>query len=554
MSTLQKLASNLLSFDPETTKGVPFVAPEIDTDEQIVRKAFYYLTEEAKDDDENELALAKDFPEFSSFGFKAFIKQAHERLQVEWDAASTSEKQIFDNAIQATDEVIKVKAAVDKLWLDNWCLRNNKKLVTDPFQIAFYARKLKAVEEAEKRAEDALLQLEDDSLPEFPRLSGSLSDLADALYPDIPYGFKMMAAVTHFGLIRSGRDELEGCSSLQPRFYVCFIADAGHGKTAAINEVRTCMLPLKPRMMEVPSSIDSGPALVDQFAALDAMRPPLADVNADKAARVLLDPDEMSDLFEKSKVSAQSRNTLGKEFLKLFEANRTGNRIRKSSWQGENAHLAVLGGATPEGYKAMWTGTGGAASGLQSRFVLVTSDAKVPSRAQQQPSDQEALAAAVLRIGKQIALPGQTIRFDEDARSIFAEWSDSLGGKPSHTRVGDFASRLLIVLAVTNDVAVVNRDLVAQAIQFGNYVISVREKFDVADSYSFTQNFENDIIAVFKRYSESLSQNDVRRLVRPERKPGGMGPFNQAWVNLVKSGMLVQDGQTAKGKHKYRLV
>ena len=80
--------------------------------------------------------------------------------------------------------------------------------------------------------------------------------------------------------------------------------------------------------------------------------------------RVLLDVDEMTDLFEKSKVTAQSKNSLSNEVLKLYEGNRTGNNTRKhGNIQLTDAHLAILGGATPEGYERMWTGTGGGATG-----------------------------------------------------------------------------------------------------------------------------------------------------------------------------------------------
>ena len=57
--------------------------------------------------------------------------------------------------------------------------------------------------------EDVVPRIEEQELPAFPRLSGLLSELSEAICPDIPYEFKIMAAITHWGLIRSGVDTLE---------------------------------------------------------------------------------------------------------------------------------------------------------------------------------------------------------------------------------------------------------------------------------------------------------------------------------------------------------
>ena len=101
----------------------------------------------------------------------------------------------------------------------------------------------------------------DEPLPEFPTLGGSIAEFADALCPDVPREFKIMSAVTRVGLAISGKVQLEAELHLQPRFYTCFIAEPGRGKTAAIKETRV----INSGYREVPS-IDSAPALVDAFA------------------------------------------------------------------------------------------------------------------------------------------------------------------------------------------------------------------------------------------------------------------------------------------------
>ncbi|MGA8023916.1 MAG: bifunctional DNA primase/polymerase [Candidatus Acidiferrales bacterium] len=152
-------------------------------------------------------------------------------------------------------------------------------------------------------------EIVDEPIPEFPAITGSIQDLAEALCPDIPREFKIMAVVTRVGLAISGKVQLEGELHLQPRFYTCFIAEPGRGKTAAIKETRI----INTAFREVPS-VDSAPALVDAFAE-----------SSGSPRCILLSPDEAVDLFEKGKTSRDSRNSLFTELLKLYEDNVTGN-------------------------------------------------------------------------------------------------------------------------------------------------------------------------------------------------------------------------------------
>ena len=401
-----------------------------------------------------------------------------------------------------------------------------------------------AAEEAAAEAEAS----KEDLLPVFPRFTGALSELADALCPDIPYEFKVMAGVTFWGLIRSGYETFANEPHIQPRFYTCFIADPWRGKSAAINEVRNAMAQVSANFSAV-SSIDSGPALIDAFEEQTEK----TMVANSTGSRLLLDPDELKDLFEKSKTTTQGRNSLFTEFLKLFEGNRTGNRSRSNgNTQLEHAHLGILGCATTEGYPTMWTGTGGGSSGLQSRFTLIgTNSSKMP--AQQRPPNKDAVAAAIARLKKKTNRIAHFIRMTPEAAGMLDEWwSSTLRDKPSEARIPDLVKRLLLVLASTNGTDTVDQKLMEQGIAFGEYEIAAREKYNPADSYSWTQAFENQIVQVFRKHGMPKTQNVVRRYVRPDRKPGGFGPFIQAWKNLVMVGVLKPCGNTERST-KYQL-
>lgn len=402
----------------------------------------------------------------------------------------------------------------------------------------------------EQDEEDLDLVIEEEKLPPFPKFFGPLHDFAMCLCPDIPYEFKFMAAVTHFGVLRSGLDKLEDYPTLQPRFYTCFVAEPGRGKTAAINEVRIAFGSLTSQYSCV-SSIDSGPALVDEFserheAMLKSLNPPEG-----MASRVLLDPDEMKDLFEKSKITSTGRNTLFSELLKLYEGNRTGNRSRRAGKsQVENAHLAILGGATPEGYQTMWTGTSGGSTGLQSRFITIATDApRMPINARRScPEITKVIPLMLAELNK----PARDFKTHSDAECHLADWwSKTLRDKHSETRIGDMVKRMALVLAASHGSQIVSPEIMAVSIEFGDYLIACRERFNPADSSSWTQAFENLILTTARRFNKPLTERDFRRIIHPERKPGGLGPFIQAMKNCVTTESLKKIGETRKKQGLY---
>lgn len=60
-----------------------------------------------------------------------------------------------------------------------------------------------------------------------------------------------------------------------------------------------------------------------------------------------------------------------------------------------------------------------------------------------------------------------------------------------------------------------------------------------------TQAFENKIVAVHEGHG-AMTRDRCRKLVRPERSPGGFGEFLKAYSNLVHAGVLSVKGKTQR--------
>jgi Primase C terminal 1 (PriCT-1)/Bifunctional DNA primase/polymerase, N-terminal len=418
-----------------------------------------------------------------------------------------------------------------------------------------------------------------DPFPECPIFPGALTELARALFPSLPLEFKQWGIISRWGLMRSGIDTFGMEKHIQPRFYSVLVSPPNIGKTACINETRTAMevvqriigdligTSTKARVCTTPesvSSVDSGQyfsLLLDRLvkeakAAHDKFR------CTDLGGKAMLDPDELSDIFEKGRSTPGRASTMFIELLKLHSANRTGSGTKRDGkLSGEGAHLAILAGTTVRKYPMLWTGTGGGADGLVSRFIPITTN-NPPVPPVPLPSDSAKAEELYQRLAGLAQLPGQNVVLDDEAAKMLTHWWSSIDNtKESATRVLEVVKQLLIVLAVTNlttnhegNTVTVDSDLMSFATQFGDYIIAVRERLNPNDSWTFVQAMENAITSWAKKHTskaEPKTMNDCRRGIQPQRLPGGLGVFKQAWGNCVGTGVLKFRDKGHKGGGKY---
>ncbi len=400
--------------------------------------------------------------------------------------------------------------------------------------------------------------------PEFPEMSGALWNLAREMFPELPMSLKFMALVTNWGLVRSGLDIFAGQRNLQTRFYTCLITEPWRGKTAAMNEAHNYLLAIYPPVLLYADSVDSAPALVDDFEDLRKAHP-----SADRLL-ILLHADEMVELFEKAKTTAQSRNTLGSAYLNLFESNTVSNRARQANKgkriQIENAHFAILGGTTIEGYAQMWQKTGGGANGLMSRFIPIGTNAgMMPSTLRESTADAAKYLRQIIELSQK---PKQTVYLEGEADRILSDWwmpyRKANPPNPSVVRVLDIVKRMILVLAVTNpseddllgddNCIRVEPSLVRQACAFGDYIITMRDRLNPADSYSAVQSFENAIIGEFEKHpDETRTKPVIMSRLNVNRTPGGIGAFVKAWDNVIRhTDKVKQVGVSRKGEAVYQ--
>lgn len=411
------------------------------------------------------------------------------------------------------------------------------------------------------------------AFPTWPIFTGPLTDLAKALFPSVSLEFKQIGLIARWGLMRSGLDTLRFEPHLQPRFDIIMVSPPNRGKTAANNETRIATEKIVSMAKELlpagqpcvfgdvvnVASADSGPWLVEKLYDLsrEAKEKVSGGLTTDGTAKLMLDPDEMSDVFEKARSSNQKTSTLFTEIMKLSTGNRTGNGTRRTGYKPvDNAHFAMLGGTTVKKYETLWVGTGGGGDGLMSRVIPVTTNAsQVPPVPL--PTDSHAAYKAYERLAKLALMPGQEISFNPEAVRMLNDWWATVdGNKASATRVLEMVKELLLVLAPTNvpegytgTELTVGPELMAQAIDFGKSIIATRELLNPADSWSNVQLMENAVIDWMRKNASRKNpktRNECRRGVTPHKKPGGLGAFKLGWDNCVGVGVLKVRAKTQR--------
>jgi len=376
----------------------------------------------------------------------------------------------------------------------------------------------------------------EDTLEDFPRLTGPLGRLVEGITDDIPYEHKALAAVTYVGLALSGRTELAPPHNhLQPRFYACLVGPKGTLKSAAQKEVNRALEGLG--NVSVEHSINSGPALV---------------VALKENSRLLYAPDEMAGAFAKAKTGR-----MFDDFKTLYEDNKISNRVKNSPpTVATGCHFAMSGSCTRESFARMWLGTGGAGDGLQSRFVLSFSEKQRPHTQIKKPNNDALVALAVEELQHALASVPRRIELPEQEGAF----TKGLAGTGEHinldySRVVDMGRRFALVLAACNGKTQIDDETMSLGRAFISYQIAAYRPLLPPDAINLVEGFEKRILLFFAKH-QPASYRDLRNNIRPENSPGGFGPFKAAFNNLAtgQAPKLVPTGETNRvGTVRYRI-
>ena len=121
---------------------------------------------------------------------------------------------------------------------------------------------------------------------------------------------------------------------------------------------------------------------------------------------------------------------------------------------------------------------------------------------------------------------------DDEAMELYTAWWTSKGqDKSSETRVDGIVKKVAIVLARTNDMEKYQRRTDAAGVDFGDFVIACRDKYNPLDASTWIQVFENLIISVHQIHG-SMTSNQCRKAVPPRTAAWGYRTVSSGIQNL----------------------
>ena len=262
-------------------------------------------------------------------------------------------------------------------------------------------------------------------------------------------------------------------------------------------------------------------------------------------------PDELHSFTKKIAIENSS---LGQKCLELYEGNHISHRVKDNVEECDNAHLAIITSTTPKGFEDAWVGTDADEGGLLSRFVIEHAEA-VPDKRFHFPNPEDSTVEPIIeRIKDQLdSLPIALGMEPAAAQKLQAWWNDR-EEKKHDTRLDGFVKRIAMLLAFTSDQDKIDCPIVEAAITLAERQSSLRAEFFPADAKNTIERFEQKIRdALLKK--QSLSLRDLLKATNAHRPgSGGVGNFNRALQELMRSGTVTAMAKNQKGKQLYGLA
>jgi hypothetical protein len=416
---------------------------------------------------------------------------------------------------------------------------------------------LVAKEESRRRHKDILRRAGDYAVP-FPRaaMRGSLAALADLLVgqTEVPREFAFLSAITAVGLILAPKLKIaDDGIGVNCNIYSVLLASTGGKKSTGMHKViRTLedagFLTQDPHNFAdafVHDSVGSGEGLLKLFSQNRKVQ---GQPTTFERSRVLLAVDEFQEVLSKCRIESSSLTT---KFTSLFDYTRAGNATKDDQTSLDHAHLGIIGCCTTDTWDETWAQGSERNVGLLNRLFLVSSLPREKVFSPPAPNPQEVVRLKQ-RISAQLSPILNYVRPTElpitpEAMLQFEAFYHGLPSEEEEaTRLETIVKKLAMVLAVTNDKAVIDESVANMAILLGKYQFEVRKKLSPSRAQTASAQCENKLRAFLEGHSgewftvaKLLDRTRLQRVL-------GSGMHLQALENLHRAGLIERDIKTGK--------
>lgn len=336
---------------------------------------------------------------------------------------------------------------------------------------------------------------------------------------EAPNHFFYMAFLTCLGSVIADRATLASEIAPQPRLYLLILGQsADDRKSTAIDKT----------VRFFQDTIDHFPTCWGVGSAEGLQR------KMKKDSSVLLCLDEFKQFIGKCTIKS---SILLPCVNSLFESNHYESWTQKREIVLEDVYLSLLAASTIETYERTWERSF-TDIGFNNRLFLVPGSGQkrfsMPSKV---PDNEIYLLGKDLQNILSHVGNGLELQITDDAKLLYHDWYMNLERSIHTKRLDTYAMRLMVLLSVNDLKAVVDNEVVGQAIALCDWQLEARRLHDPIDADNNVAKMEEKIRRVLSK--KSKGDRDLKRYTNANK--AGLWFFETAKKNLQRSQELRWD-------------
>lgn len=325
--------------------------------------------------------------------------------------------------------------------------------------------------------------------------------------------------------------------SWKPSFYVVLIGKKGRAnKSSSIKDgmkflQHACVLSMYCK--EIKNA--DGKSLVMEVGSPEGLG---TDMMRTNCKNVVLFYDELSALVGKARIEGSGMNSA---LLKLYDSNNFANSVKskKDVYNVEpGSYCATLITATTDRkFAELWSQLAGEDTGLNDRFTWVLEPSKLPDPKLENVSDYQQAALATRKLIDR-AVEKRTYQFFD--RTPLQRILEVYGN-----RTAARAEKWALYFAIDMGLDEIDEDCVYRGIELVKYEESVKDYLMTFEAKNDESAIEQGVVRLLKKNGGRMEKRDIERALNANKY--GLSVWNKAYLMLINSGYVVQEGRGVKG-------
>jgi hypothetical protein len=325
--------------------------------------------------------------------------------------------------------------------------------------------------------------------------------------------------------------------SWKPSFYVVLIGKKGRAnKSSSIKDgMKFLQYASVLSMYSKEIKNADGKSLVMEVGSPEGLG---TDMMRTNCKNVVLFYDELSALVGKARIEGSGMNSA---LLKLYDSNNFANSVKskKDVYNVEpGSYCATLITATTDRkFAELWSQLAGEDTGLNDRFTWILEPSKLPDPKLENVSEYQQAALATRKLIDR-AVEKRTYQFFDRTplQRILVVHGNRAAAR---------AEKWALYFAIDMGLDEIDEDCVYRGIELVKYEESVKDYLMTFEAKNDESAIEQGVVRLLKKNGGRMEKRDIERALNANKY--GLSVWNKAYLMLINSGYVVQEGRGVKG-------